>query len=97
MHFWNKKLPLLLSKSQRLVANTNTDIRTNYFVQETNSWVLISICIVLAALAISFLVGYCRTRRQLIQILTQNGVPKPFALCFNKFSIVVVKTLVLEL
>jgi Ca2+-dependent lipid-binding protein len=75
MHFWNKKLPLLLSKSQRLVANTNTDIRTNYFVQETNSWVLISICIVLAALAISFLVGYCRTRRQLIQILTQNGVP----------------------
>ena len=45
MHFWNKKLPLLLSKSQRLVANPNTDIRTNYFVQETNSWVLISILI----------------------------------------------------
>lgn len=75
MHFWNNLVPRMLLNTQALSNITTTDIRTSYFVQETNSWVLISICIVLAALAISFLVGYCRTRKQLIRVLNQNGVP----------------------
>ncbi|XP_076087654.1 pyrethroid hydrolase Ces2e-like [Mytilus galloprovincialis] len=75
IHFWNKKLPQLLSNTHRQTIDQSRTVTKSYFVQETNSWVLISICIVLAALSISFLVGYCRTRRQLIKVLKQNGVP----------------------